>query len=607
MVVNMSKRIPEHVIDEIKKAHNIVDIIGEYVQLKKQGKNYFGLCPFHDEKTPSFSVTEDKQIFYCFGCKKGGNILTFLMELEGYSFYETVRLLAEQAEITIPNVESKTPSLSKESQNILLAHEWLTKLYHHLLKFTKDGQTGYDYLINRGIGEESIDSYQIGFAPMAKGFTAEFLQKKGIHQQTLLKAGLFYMQDNGEIVDRFQGRIVFPIRNHLGKTVGFSARSITNQEPKYLNSSENDLFQKNRLLYNFDLAKSSIRRENEVILFEGQIDVISAYQAGMKNVIATLGTALTENQAKLLKRYVDTVVLCYDGDDAGLEASYRAAQVLRRVGCKVKVADLASGMDPDTFIQQHGIDAFRNNIIHASDTYIHFYMRYIKKDYNVTYESDRFEFIKKTLKQIAKVESSVEREHYLRDMSEQYKISLESLNDELSRYRQKLRTQKDNAVKNRYTNKANHFSQRKQLLPAYQNAERKLIALMLKDHSIANYVQDELGAQFNLDDHNVIVTNLYAFYEEGFSPDVSLFIDRLQDDPLTQLVIEISMIPTHEKLGDQEIDDYIRTIRTQANDIASINIYREQQRIAEHQKNHIKAAEIAMQIIELQKQMKQSH
>lgn len=605
MVVKMTNRIPEEVIEEIRNAHNIVDIIGEHVQLKRQGKNYFGLCPFHEEKTPSFSVTEEKQIFYCFGCKKGGNVLTFLMELEGYSFYEAVKSLADQVDIKIPNIESRRPSLSKESQSILTAHEWLMKLYHHLLRFTKDGQDGYDYLMKRGISEESIEAFQIGYAPNLKDFTAKFLKKKGIHEQVLIKAGLFYMQDDGQMNDRFQGRIIFPIRNHLGKPVGFSARSITEQEPKYLNSSESELFQKNRLLYNFDLAKSSIRKENEAILFEGQIDVISAYQAGTQNVVATLGTALTENQAKLLKRYVDKVILCYDGDRAGLEASYRAAQVLRKIGCKVKVTNLESGMDPDTFIQQNGIEAFKNKVIDASDTYIKFYMRYIKKDYNLTHESDRLQYVKKILKQVATIDSSIEREHYLRDISEEFQISIEALNDELLSYRHKISIQKDKTSQNRYTNRASNFSQKTQLLPAYHNAERKLIAYMLKDRSVADRVQNDLGAMFNIDDHKVIVTHIYAFYEDGHLPDVSLFIDRIEDDKLKQLVIEIAMISIFDNISDQEINDYIRIIRAQANDVASINLYRHQQKLAEQQNDPIKAAQIAMQIIELQKQMKQ--
>src|SRR5690625_3398087 len=302
MVVEMLKKIPEDVIESVRKANDIVDVVGEHVQLKKQGRNYFGLCPFHGEKTPSFSVTQEKQIFYCFGCKKGGNIFTFLMELEGFTFYEAVNLLADRSGIVLPKVSHKKTNLSKENQDILAAYDWLTKFYHHLLKYTKEGREGYNYLNKRGINDGSIEEFQLGYAPYAEELTVEFLEKKGFHRQLLIKAGLLHVQENNQLTDPFAGRVIFPIRNHLGKVIAFGARAINDQKPKYLNSSESDLFKKNRLLFNFDLAKREIRKEKSVILFEGQMDVIAAYQAGIKNVVATLGTALTDFQAKLLKK-----------------------------------------------------------------------------------------------------------------------------------------------------------------------------------------------------------------------------------------------------------------------------------------------------------------
>src|SRR5690625_174498 len=370
MVMSMLRKIPEEKIEEVRKANDIVDVISEYVQLKKQGRNFFGLCPFHGEKTPSFSVTPEKQIFYCFGCKKGGNVLTFLMELENYSFYESIKILAEKSGIDLPQTHTtEETTLSQENQNVLSAHDWLTKLYHHLLRYTQDGKEGYEYFKNRGINDESIDQFELGFAPVVKGFTAEFLEGKGFHQQLLIKAGLLNLLDDNSVADRFAGRVIFPIRNHLGKTVAFGGRAIAGQQPKYINSSESELFQKNRLLFNFDLAKRQIRKENEVILFEGQMDVISAYQAGVKNVVATLGTSLTDNQAKLLKRYVDTVILCYDGDQAGINASFKAANMLRQVGCVVKITNLEKDTDPDSYINEFGAESFKKNIIRASDTY----------------------------------------------------------------------------------------------------------------------------------------------------------------------------------------------------------------------------------------------
>lgn len=611
MVVQMAYQIPEEMIEEVRKSNDIVDVIGEYVQLKKQGKNFVGLCPFHGEKTPSFSVTQDKQIFHCFGCGKGGNVVTFMMEMEKFSFIEAITHLAERCGINLPITSSQNEfTISQESQNILTAYDWLTKLYHHLLRYTRDGKEGYQYLIERGINDHAIDEFQLGFATTAKSFTAEFLKKKGFNQALLVKEGLLSLQNDNSVTDRFRGRIIFPIRNHLGKTVAFGGRLLADGGPKYLNSPESELFQKGKILYNFDLAKKHIRKENEVILFEGYMDVIAAYQAGIKNVVATLGTALTETQAKLLKRYVDTVVVCYDGDKAGLEATYKAVRLLQSVGCQVKIANLKEGLDPDSYIKLNGGEAFQNKVLDTSETYLSFYMRYLKKDYNLHVEGDRIDYIEKVIREISTVNSLVEREYYLRDLHNEFNISMESLTEEVEIQRRRYKDQsrnKDNSSGYSHNNRANIQHNNKKLLPAYQNAERKLLAYMLQDELIAEKVQEDLGARFNLDMHKIIATHLYAFYEEGHKADVSLFIERLKEPELQKLASEIAMYPTLENISDQEISDYIRIIKVQNDDYVHIQTLKEEQRLAEQQSDPLKAAQIAMQIIEIKKQSKRTN
>ncbi|WP_404453475.1 DNA primase [Oceanobacillus kapialis] len=605
----MTNRIPETVIEEIRQANDIVDVIGDYVQLKKQGRNFVGLCPFHGEKTPSFSVTQEKQIFRCFGCGKGGNVVSFLMEMESYSFYEALQHLAERSGKELPDTGvKKESSLSQESQSILSAYEWVTKLYHHLLRYAKDGKEGYQYLQDRGLEEDTIDAFHLGFAPNAKDFTAEFLEKKGFHRQILVKAGLVSLLNDNSVSDRFRGRVIFPIRNHLGKTVAFGGRALgEDQEPKYLNSPESDLFQKGKLLFNFDLARKYIRKEGQVILFEGYMDVISAFQADVRNVVATMGTALTEYQAKLLKRYVDTVIICYDGDNAGVEATSKAADLLRTVGCDVKVARIKDGLDPDSFIQTYGKEAFQNEVIKASETFIAFYMRYHRKAYNLNLEGDRIKYIEKMLQQLAMIDSPVEREYYVKELSKEFDISMDTLIGELENYQNRNKKQQDKSEKNRYTNSSSAPVRNKKLLPAFQNAEKKLISYMLQDATIAEKVREELGAAFNVDEHKIIATHLYAFYEDGHSADVSLFIERLTDQKLNQIVIEIAMTPVIDDISDKEINDYIKVIRAQANDVTDIQSLKSQQRMAERQNDPIKAAQIAKQIIEIQKQLKNTN
>lgn len=606
MVVIMPNQIPEEVVEEIRKTNDIADVVGEYVQLKKQGRNFFGLCPFHGENSPSFSVTQEKQIFHCFGCGKGGNVLTFIMEMEDCNFYEALKVLADRSGVELPETKKDNESsLSQENQNVLSAYEWIAKLYHHLLRYTKDGKEGYQYFKERGISDETIGIFQLGFAPNAKDFTAEFLQKKGFHKQVLVKAGLLSLQDDNSVSDRFRGRVTFPIRNHLGKTIGFGGRTISaDREPKYLNSSESELFQKGRLLYNFDLAKKQIRKQSEAVLFEGYMDVISAYQAGIKNAVATLGTTITEIQAKLLRRYVDTVILCYDADKAGVEATYKAAVLLQKVGCYVKVANLKEDMDPDNFIREYGSNAFKEQVIKRSSTFMSFYMHYHKKSYNMALEGDRINYIEDILKQLAMIESSVEREYYLKELRNEHDVSMESLMEEVQVHRQKMGINKDKREKNRYTSREVSFRQTRKLLPAFHNAERQLIAYMLQDISITDKVQEELGASFNVDEHKIVVTHLYAYYEEGHQANISMFIDLLNDDKLKQLVTEIAMIPVLENISDKEINDYIWVIRAENSNTDSIKALKEEQRLADQQKDPIKAAKIAMQIIELQKQLK---
>jgi DNA primase len=373
-------------------------------------------------------------------------------------------------------------------------------------------------------------------------------------------------------------------------------------EPKYLNSPETDLFQKGKILYNFDLAKKHIRKQNEVVLFEGYMDVISSHQAGVQNGVATMGTALTETQAKLLRRYAETVIICYDGDNAGIEATYKASKLLLQLGCQVKIANLKNNLDPDSFIKEFGGEAFKREIIEASQTFMSFYMRYLKREYNLSLEGDRIKYLEEVLKELAKLESSVEREFYVKELSAEYNISVDSLLEEVNQYRQKSGSDKDKREKDRYTNKVKMSSGK--LLPAFHNAERQLLAYMLQNRSIADKVQEEVGISFNIDDHKIIATHLYAYYEEDNPEDVSIFIDRITDEKIRKLVIELALIPTQTDISDKEINDYIQIILNESSTGVSIKQLKEEQRLAEQQQDPIKAAQIALKIIELQRQVK---
>lgn len=596
----MFTKIPEEFIENVRKSNDIVEVVEEYVQLKKQGKNYFGLCPFHNENSPSFSVTKEKQIFHCFGCGKGGNVITFLMEIETFTYVEAIKFLADRVGISLPETNTKQTSLSEEDQQLLSAYDWLSKFYHHLLRYAEDGKKGLDYFKHRGLNESTIEQFQLGYAPINSDFTVEFLENKGFHHQLLIKSGLLTPRDD-HLIDPFRGRVIFPIKNHLGRTVGFGARTLQEQGPKYLNSPEHALFHKGSLLYNFHLAKNHIRKQNEVILFEGYMDVIAAYQSGIKNVVATLGTALTEHQAKLLKRYVDTIIICYDADDAGLHASYQAANLFRRIGCEVKIAEVKNEMDPAEYINTHGGAQFTKQVIEPSHTYFKFFMKYKRNDYNLSVDSERIAYIEEIVKQLATIESPIEQEYYVHDIAKEFNLSSEIIQYDIAQHKKRNNTfYRDNSKSNSNTNTKPYNYNKVNMQPAYINAETKLLALMLKDSSILEKVQQKIGVGFNLDEHKVILTHLYALYEEKNEVNVSELIDKL-DDHLKQILTEIVFTPVNETISEQVVNDYINQIQMEATDITYLRSLKEKQM---QEKDPFLAAKIGLEIIEIQKQLK---
>lgn len=596
----MTNMVPEDKIEEVRQANDIVDVVSEYVQLKKQGRNHFGLCPFHNENTPSFSVTEEKQIFHCFGCGKGGNVFSFIMEIEQYNFIEAVRHLAARSQISLPEIkQSNQPVLSSEATTLLSAYEWLTKYYHHLLKYTENGEKALDYFKNRGIKESTIDMFELGYAPNDETVTADFLLKKGFHQQSLVKSGILSLR--GEVVtDPFKGRIVFPINNHLGKTVGFGGRAIDdNHQPKYLNSPENELFHKGNLLYNFDLAKNEIRKTSEVIVLEGYMDVITAYQAGFKNTVATLGTALSEAQAKLLKRYAETIVICFDADNAGVEASYQAALTLQKIGADIKIARVPNKSDPDQFILENGSDKFQSEVLNQSQTFTKFYMEYKQKDYNLAIESDRLEYIEQIIKHLITIKSPIERELYIKDLSQKFELTEETLTNEVNRQiKQTINLNKPPLQEPPPIIKK--YSKRNKTRLAYENAERYLIANLLKNN-FTEKIQREVGVNFNLDIHKVLVTHIYALLEESEKIDVSQLYDKIRDEELIQIISDIASLSIDDNITEATINDYINIVHIQANEQPEIDKLKEELYQAEKNQDSTSAAIIALKIIQLRR------
>lgn len=373
--------IPEKVIDAVLEQHDIVDTVSRYVHLTKQGKYMKGLCPFHSEKTPSFTVTPERQIFYCYGCGKGGNAIKFRMEIEGLSFPEAVKVMAEESHIAVPEgLGGPAHQPNPERDRLLQAYEWTAKFYHYLLKNTEHGKAAMDYLRQRGFTDKMIDLFQIGYAPDTWNTLVQFLSRRSFDLEEAEKGGLLTKRsDGGDYLDRFRDRIMFPIHDRSGKVIAFAGRILGEGQPKYLNSPESKLFNKSRTLYNLHQARPSIRKSRQIVLFEGYGDVISAWEAGVQNGVATMGTSLTENHASLMKTMADEVLVCYDGDRAGQAAAMKVIPLLENVGLNIRIAVLSDGLDPDEFIRKYGAERFMRQIIEGAVSTTKFKLIYLKK------------------------------------------------------------------------------------------------------------------------------------------------------------------------------------------------------------------------------------
>ena len=562
-VFTLSERIAEETINEIRQRTDIVDIISEYVQLNKQGRNYLGLCPFHQEKSPSFSVSTDKQVYHCFGCGAGGNVFSFLMEIGGLSFQEATIKLADKANIELGDslTLSKSKSVPDDIKQMIEAHQLLSKFYHHLLVNTKEGQNALEYLLARGFSKQSIEKFQIGYALNSWDFDYKFLMNKQFHPKLLEKAGLIIKREqDGSYFDRFRDRIMFPIVNRNNETIAFSGRILGSEQPKYLNSPETAIFNKSNVLYNYYLARPTIRKHQQAVLFEGFADVIAADRSGIENGVATMGTSLTKEHISILKKNVQSVTICYDSDSAGIEAAYKAGDMLQKANCQVKVAVMPKGMDPDDYVKNYGEEKFRNDVIGSSLTFMGFKMLYFRKGKNLQVEGDRLLYLEEVLKEISLLESAVEKDLYLRQLSDEFNLSLEALKEQ---ERQNYKQTHPNARNERKEPVQKFLAPRyvERVKPAYQNAERFLIAHMLRSMDVTFKVQEMLeGNTLNIDEHQAIITYLYGFYESDHIPDLNSFIHYVDDENLRRIIVEIEMMQINDEISEQELMDYINQV-----------------------------------------------
>lgn len=406
--------IPPETIDEIRTSNNIVDVISECgVQLKQAGRNYQALCPFHDEKTPSFSVSPERQIFHCFGCKTGGNVISFVQKHEGKSFIETIKWLAERANISLPERDSKSNERQQHINRLSELNRFAIRYYHELLRTGQYSQQAREYLKNRGVNSQTINHFQLGYAKQQRQDLVKAAKHEGYTIQQLLDVGLIKNEGLGP-QDRFWNRILFPIHNAQGNPVGFGGRSLSEEhQPKYLNSPGTVLYDKSKILYNLDKARQSISRKRSALLVEGYMDVLMLHQHGIENVIASSGTSLSQQHASLLSRYTPEVVIVFDGDNSGLQAAQRGLHCLVGEGIRVRIALVPEGDDPDSFVKEHGTDEF-DKLIDKAINIIEFQIQSAIHENNIRNPEVKTQVLKDTCEVLVNIQNRVERAEYVK-------------------------------------------------------------------------------------------------------------------------------------------------------------------------------------------------
>lgn len=415
----------DDIIEEVRMKNDIVDVISGYVRLQKKGSSYFGLCPFHNEKSPSFSVSPGKQMYYCFGCGAGGNVFTFIMEYENFTFIEAVKYLAERAGVKLPEGEySKEQRAAADLKTVLLeVNKKAASYYYYQLK-QESGMQAYEYLKNRELSDETIKSFGLGYSSKYSDSLYRYLKGKGYSDAILKESGLFFADERYGMHDKFWNRVMFPIMDVNNRVIGFGGRVMGDAKPKYLNSPETKIFDKSRNLYGLNIARKS--RKNCLIVCEGYMDVISMHQAGFTNAVASLGTALTSGHASLMSRYTKEVLLTYDSDEAGQKAALRGIPILREAGIKPRVVNLEPYKDPDEFIKGEGQEAFEKRLSEAMNYFL-FEVQVMERQYNLADPEDKTEFYRAIAKKLLEFPEELERNNYMESISRKYQIRYEDL------------------------------------------------------------------------------------------------------------------------------------------------------------------------------------
>ena len=488
----MSMGYSDDIIEEVRQKNDIVDVVSQYVRLTRRGSTYFGLCPFHNEKTPSFSVTPGKQMYYCFGCGAGGNVYNFIMEYENYTFGEALKHLADRAGVELPKIEYSREVREKAEQRaeLLEINKQAAQYYYYQLR-TEGGKIGYQYLSGRGLSEETMRKFGLGYSDKFGGGLYKFLKSKGYSDERLRESGLFNVDERHGMYDKFWNRVIFPIMDVNNRVIGFGGRVMGDGKPKYLNSPETKIFDKSRNLYGLNIARTT--RKKYLILCEGYMDVISMHQAGFTNAVASLGTALTSGHASLLKRYTQEVLLLYDSDEAGIRAALRGIPILRDAGVSSRVVNLKPYKDPDEFIKNMGAEAFEERLGQASDSFM-FRVSIAESEFPMDEPQGQNRFFERCAELLLELKDELERNLYIEAIVKKYRgqygVSVEDL-----RKRVNTLALKGTLAENRTQPKTSGGQNKKKKESASDQAQKLMLTWLVTYPGIFDKVAQYLNAE----------------------------------------------------------------------------------------------------------------
>jgi DNA primase len=527
-------RIPPEKIDEVRNAIDIIDLIGAFVKLKKRGKNFIGLCPFHSEKTPSFNVSADRQMYHCFGCGVGGNVFTFVMEYEKVSFAEAVRSLAEKAGISVPSDTRNEEIVASEQEQLYQVCRTAGLFFYNCLTDTAEGKLALEYFHHRGFTDETIRTFGLGYAPNSWDALIKHAEENKFSIDLLEKAGLVRKREDGTHYDYFRGRAMFPIFSVSGRVIGFGARKLREDDPlgKYINSPETSIYNKSRVLYGLFQSKESLREYDNAILVEGYADLITSYQAGVKNIVASSGTSLTQEQIQLIGRYTKNITIVYDADSAGSQAALRGVDLILEQDMDVRVVALPKGDDPDSFVKKNGGGVFRS-LIDGALSFVDFLAQTFETRVKHDTPEGQTEMVRLIVQTIAKMGDELKRNFYIKHVAEKYKLYETTLYRELEKYRGEDRQQKRIQIASlpTATIPQNRDTVTLRSTDEVPIAERDLIQAMLTGSTeIVRFICQNL--QIEDITHRlsrVIISQLFDLEEEGKEINLPELLDQFED------------------------------------------------------------------------------